>query len=239
MWILGLNAITKYVFFNNVMKVKIWKEAYPIVRKTPFLVCSETWEGIEIGWRSGILMSLYIFIILSIPLYSIITKIDFYNASDAEMIGLILSNASYYNGAGNLGEWNLSHNWHRVRQWSKCRCWKWFKSFWEERMIQSFCKKERVQNLFVRKKMIKIFWEKQSWKELILMEALPKLYLLDPTIQVLNAANSEHLKIKSFEKLAHSESETDDCGLLRNTFCIFTKLVVCCRDGRPAPRGTL
>ena len=103
-------------------------------------------------------------------------------------------------------------------------------------MIQSFCKKERVQNLFVRKKMIKIFWEKQSWKELILMEALPKLYLLDPTIQVLNAANSEHLKIKSFEKLAHSESETDDCGLLRNTFCIFTKLVVCCRDGRP-PRG--
>ena len=109
MWILGLNAITKYVFFNNVMKVKIWKEAYPIVRKTPFLVCSETWEGIEIGWRSGILMSLYIFIILSIPLYSIITKIDFYNAWDAEMIGLILSNASYYNGAGNLGEWNLSH----------------------------------------------------------------------------------------------------------------------------------
>ena len=79
-------------------------------------------------------------------------------------------------------------------------------------MIQSFCKKERVQNLFVKKKMIKIFWEKQSWKELILMEALPKLYLLDPTIQVLNAANSEHLKIKSFEKLAHSESETDDCG---------------------------
>ena len=79
-------------------------------------------------------------------------------------------------------------------------------------MIQSFCKKERVQNLFVRKKMIKIFWEKQSWKELILMEALPKLYLLHPTIQVLNAANSEHLKIKSFEKLAHSESETDDCG---------------------------
>ena len=59
------------------------------------------------------------------------------------------------------------------------------------------------------------------------MEALPKLYLLHPTIQVLNAANSENLKIKSFEKLAHSESETDDCGLLRNMFCIFTKLVVC------------
>ena len=66
--------------------------------------------------------------------------------------------------------------------------------------------------------MIKIFWEKQSWKELILMEALPKLYLLHPTIQVLNAANSENLKIKSFEKLAHSESETDYCGLLRNIF---------------------
>ena len=94
-------------------------------------------------------------------------------------------------------------------------------------MIQSFCKKGHVQNLFVRKKKIKIFWEKQSWKELILMEALPKLYLLHPTIQVLNAANSEKLKIKSFEKLAHSESETNDCGLLRNMFCIFTKLVIC------------
>ena len=41
-------------------------------------------------------MVLYFFIISSIPFYCIITENDFYNASDAEMIGLILSNASYY-----------------------------------------------------------------------------------------------------------------------------------------------
>ena len=75
-----------------------------------------------------------------------------------------------------------------------------------------FLQEGTCSKFICEKKMIKIFWEKQSWKELILMEALPKLYLLHPTIQVLNAANSEHLKIKSFEKLAHSESETDDCG---------------------------
>ena len=49
-------------------------------------------------------------------LYCIITENDFYNASDAEMIGLILSNASYYNGAGILVEWHQSHDCHRVRQ---------------------------------------------------------------------------------------------------------------------------
>ena len=58
---------------------------------------------LEVGYTQ--FMSLYVFIISSIPLYSIITENDFYNASDAEMIGLILSNASYYNRAGNLGKW--------------------------------------------------------------------------------------------------------------------------------------